>query len=304
MRKIPVVFDTDPGVDDFFAIMMLGSAADKYDFRAITTVPGNQTLAQVSHNALGIRDLLHLDCRVAMGSEHHMLVPLDIPTVHGPTGLGNVELDAPSGRGYDPMKAWDVIYDEAKKAGGELELWAVGPLTNLGIAFLKYPDLKTMIRRIVIMGGSTTAGNMSAFGEANIYHDPHAAAIVWKTGVAIDMVGLNALPPCSMTRDEMEPLMPETLNPKVRKVCLSLADFRQGFPLCDCVTVVAELYDGFAHWEWYHVDVEHRSRLSMGQTVVDYLGSTKKARQTRVAITTDRAIYFEAFKKMFAHYCY
>ncbi|MGI5888867.1 MAG: nucleoside hydrolase [Oscillospiraceae bacterium] len=310
MERIPVILDTDPGVDDFFAWMLLNSCGD-YDLRAVCTVPGNNTLETVTQNARGIYKLFRMKgTRLAAGAETHMIKPVDVPKgAHGPTGLGTVRLD-PSGVELDPKKAWDVIYEEAVKAGGKLEIIAVGPLTNLGIAFFKYPELRSMIHRIVVMGGSTTSGNMSPFGEANIAHDPHAARIVFDSGVPIVMVGLNALPPCAMTAGQCEELMPEGLNSEIRKVVLQLMEFRNGFPLCDAVTVASVMDESFAEWAECTVDVETRSPLTAGMTVCDlknskkFFGGSGSKAKCRVAITTDGKKFFEMFRKMFLSYCW
>ncbi|MBR2671126.1 MAG: nucleoside hydrolase [Oscillospiraceae bacterium] len=310
MNKIPVVFDSDPGVDDFFAWMLLNSC-DMFDIKAVCTVPGNNTLETVTDNAKGIYKLFRMSgTRLAEGANTHMIKPVDVPKgAHGPTGLGTVKLDS-SGVDLDEKKAWDVLYEEAVKAKGELQIIAVGPLTNLGIAFFKYPDLKSLIKRIVIMGGSTTTGNMGPFGEANICHDSHAADIVFKTEIPIVMVGLNALPPCAMTREQAEELMPDDLNPEIRKVCLELLEYRQGFPLCDAVTVASIMDDNFAQWVDCTVDIETRSPLTTGMTVCDinnskaFFDPDSKQPKCKVSITSDGKMFFDMFREMFRKYCW
>ncbi len=310
MSKIPVVFDSDPGVDDFFAWMLLNSC-DRFDIKAVTTVPGNNTLETVTRNAMGIYRLFRMSgTRLAEGANTHMIKPIDPPKGgHGPTGLGDVILDTGDVK-LDEKKAWDVIYEEAVKAKGELEIFAVGPLTNLGIAFFKYPDLVDLIKRIVIMGGTTTRGNMSQFGEANICHDSHAAKIVFDTGLPIVMVGLNALPPCAMTRDQCEELMPDDLNPEIREVVLRLMTHRRGFPLCDAVTIAAIMDDNFAEWAECYVDIEVRSPLTTGITICDlnnskaFFGEPAGQRKCKVAITSDGKMFFDMFREMFKKYCW
>ena len=247
--------------------------------------------------------------KAAAGASTHMLKPVDVPPgAHGPTGLGTVELD-PGDVKLDEKKAWDVIYEEAVKANGELEIIAVGPLTNLGIAFFKYADLKKLVKRIVIMGGSTTQGNMGPFGEANICHDSHAADIVFKTGIPIVMVGLNALPPCAMEGDQMEELMPENINPEVKDVCLRIMQSRH-YPLCDAVTVAAVLDENLAQWVDCYVDIETRSPLTTGITICDlagskdYFGGDGARQKCKVAITTDGKLYYDMFREMFKKYCW
>lgn len=310
MSKRPVLFDSDPGVDDFFAWMLL-QGADQFELKAVTTVPGNATLDVVTRNALGIARLFHTpdSVRIAAGSPRHMLRPLELCDVHGPTGLGTLELEGDKDR-LDKKHAWDVLYEEAVKAQGQLEIVAVGPLTNLGIAFFKYPELPGMIKQITVMGGSTGIGNMTPFGEANIAHDPHAASIVFSCGVPVTMVGLNVIAPCRMTKEQMEELMPDDLNPEVRRVCLNLAEFRRGIPLCDAITVASLLDEEFAEFQELGVDIETRSPISEGMTVVDMMKSKQffadedAPNKVRVAMSTNPQRYFALFREMFRHYCY
>ena len=91
----------------------------------------------------------------------------------------------------DPRKAWDRIHDEAIACEGELVVVTVGPETNLALALQKYPDLKHLIKKITVMGGSLTTGNVSEYAEANLWHDAEAARIVFDSGIPIDMIGLN-----------------------------------------------------------------------------------------------------------------
>ena len=91
-----------------------------------------------------------------------------------------------------------MIYRTAVECEGDLHLVTVGPVTNVALAFLKYPDLPSLIKKITCMGGSTLEGNMNAYGEANIAHDALAAKIVFNSGVPIDMIGLNVTLRCNM----------------------------------------------------------------------------------------------------------
>ena len=302
MKRRPVILDADPGVDDFFAWMLLNSS-EQFDLRAVTTVPGNETIEKVTRNAQGIYRLFRMkNTRLAKGAPRFMLKWLDIHGSHGATGLADVVLPT-DGVELDPYPAWDVIYQEAVRAKGELELIAVGPLTNLGMAFFKYPDLPDLIKRIIIMGGTTLEGNMSPLGEANIYHDPHAAKIVFDTGCPITMVGFNALDDCWMTKDQMEALMPDNLWPELRKDCLRLATHRKGFPFCDAITVAAVMDENFSHWEDCAVEVETRSELTWGMTVCSPWEERRDRPLVKVALDSNGPMFFEMFREMFTHYC-
>ena len=93
-------------------------------------------------------------------------------TFHGKNGLGDVELPLPEDAKMLDTPAWDALYDCAKQHPGELRLIAIGPLTNVAIALTKYPELKTLLHTILIMGGAAVGGNVTPAAEFNIYADP------------------------------------------------------------------------------------------------------------------------------------
>lgn len=186
-EKTPVVIDTDPGIDDAFALMAM-AASDQVDIRGITTVHGNVSLAKTSLNALKLACYLGIDCPVAVGAE----CALDGSTsdaiyVHGANGLGNVLLPEPT-RGFDERTATELLHDAAVECKGKLQILAIGPLTNIAAWMTEYPEDIDLIAGITLMGGSQSGGNTSTYGEFNSYADPKAAGIVYDSGVSITMV--------------------------------------------------------------------------------------------------------------------
>ena len=89
---------------------------------------------------------------------------------------------------------------------GELRLIAIGPLTNIAIALTKYPELKTLLHTILIMGGAASGGNVTPAAEFNIYADPDAAQIVFKSGVPIVMRGLDVTLQAVLTPEDWDEL--------------------------------------------------------------------------------------------------
>ncbi len=183
-----LIIDCDPGHDDAMAILY---AARHLDLVAITTVFGNNSLANTTRNALGICALGGLDVPVAAG----MSVPLVAPRaraadIHGKSGLDGAVLPTPV-RDVDARHAVQLIIDEARAAPGKLTLAPIGPLTNIAVALKTEPRLAGWLQGITLMGGSTTFGNITALAELNIFCDPEAAAVVFASGVPITMAGLN-----------------------------------------------------------------------------------------------------------------
>lgn len=130
---------------------------------------GNVPAKYTSKNALDIADYIGIDARIAPGAVKPLIASPKLAThAHGEIGLRCLTLPDAK-RSFDDDHVWDVIYQEALKSKGELCLITLGPLTNIAIALFKYPDLKDYLKEIVIMGGSMTEGNVSAYAEFNIF---------------------------------------------------------------------------------------------------------------------------------------
>ena len=133
--------------------------------------------------------LLGADYPVYPGAERPLVrEPHVAGKFHGENGLGDVELPLPD-CAPETTPAWDALYEAAKRMPGELRLVATGPLTNVAIALTKYPELKTLLHSIALMGGAAVGGNVTPAAEFNIYDDPDAAQIVFKSGVPLVMCG-------------------------------------------------------------------------------------------------------------------
>ena len=191
MNKYPVWLDCDVGVDDAIAIMAL-HALEETDLLAISTVSGNVPLSSTFSNAHRMNGLMKTNYPVYKGADRPLIVqPQYAYTFHGKNGLGDVELPLPEDAKMLDTPAWDALYACAKQHPGELRLIAIGPLTNVAIALTKYPELKTLLHTILIMGGAAIGGNVTPAAEFNIYADPDAAQIVFKSGVPVVMCGLD-----------------------------------------------------------------------------------------------------------------
>ena len=188
MNRFPVIIDCDPGVDDAVAIL-LAKQLPELDVRAITAVAGNVEVEKTYANAHKILHVAKWDVPVFMGAAKPLIgAQITAAGIHGVDGLGGVDVPGTVIPPAPQEAAWDAIYREAVAAKGELVLIAVGPLTNLAIAFGKYRALPELIKRIVIMGGAATLGNTTPAAEFNIYADPEAAEMVFQSGVPVHMV--------------------------------------------------------------------------------------------------------------------
>lgn len=175
---VKLLLDCDPGVDDAIAIAVaLGSP--QADLLAVTTVAGNVELARTTANALRVLDSLGRDdVPVVPGADLPLArEPVLARHVHGADGLGGAPLPPPT-REPAAGHAADRIVAELAAAPGEVTLVAVGPLTNVALALRREPRIARWARRLVVMGGCWTGGNITPHAEFNVHADPDAAAEV------------------------------------------------------------------------------------------------------------------------------
>jgi purine nucleosidase len=186
-----IILDCDPGIDDAMAIVY-AVGAPELDLVGITTVAGNVALDKTTGNALRLLEYLGADSvPVTAGSAVPLIRPaLTAEHVHGADGLGGARLPPPT-VAPRPGHALDFIIDTVLASPGEITLVATGPLTNVALALRREPALATQVRDFVLMGGSTSRGNVTPAAEFNMAADPEAAAIVFSAGWTVTMVGLD-----------------------------------------------------------------------------------------------------------------
>lgn len=188
-----VIFDTDPGVDDAMALYYALAHPD-LNVVGITTTFGNVDVEQAATNALYLSALAGRQIPVTVGMAQPLVKNAEPPPdfIHGADGLGNLPHRLATAGTLDPRSSAQFIVDMARQFPGELTLVAVGPLGNLATSLQLAPDLPTLVREVVLMGGAVLeSGNVSPVAEANIWNDPHAADAVFTAGWPLTMVGLD-----------------------------------------------------------------------------------------------------------------
>ncbi|MBX8802238.1 nucleoside hydrolase [Ochrobactrum sp. MR28] len=207
MKRLKIIIDTDPGVDDAAAILM-ALVSPELDVLGISVVAGNVALQNTVVNA----------CKIVNLSGRH-----DVPVYAGAAGplvrqqvygkyahigafddeiadIGNIKSEQES--------AVDFIIRSAKAAvasGEQITLCSIGPMTNVALALIQHPDVRLGIKQIVSMGGAFTAmGHRTPWAEFNIYADPHAADIVFKSGIPIILMPLDMTFQALLTQSQME----------------------------------------------------------------------------------------------------
>jgi inosine-uridine nucleoside N-ribohydrolase len=304
---VRVIIDTDPGIDDT-AALCLGLAAG-LQVEAVTTVFGNTDVAQCTRNALAVLDAAgrpHIP--VYEGAPRPLVrEPAYGAAIHGRNGLGDVDVPVP-GRGPAPGGAVAAIVERVLAAPGEVTVLALGPLTNVALAMAVEPRVAQAVRQIVVMGGAVlTWGNVTPAASFNLYNDPEAARLVYRSGAPLAQVGLDVCRPTVITADQLARLR-VVAHPAVR-LLLAATPFIQeayrrrgvaavaagGVQYNDVVCMSYLLRPDLFRTRRLPVDIETRGELTAGATVADFDGQWGGPAQVDVALEVNAAGVAEFF---------
>lgn len=314
MLKRPLIIDCDPGIDDAECIMMV-QGSGQFDIRGITAVHGNVPLSHTSNNALFLSKMYGIDCPVYLGAKEAIIQRLPrAEYVHGNNGLIGFDTTLPEGAEFAQGHAWDFIWEEAVKQNGELEILAIGPLTNLAIAVMKHPELPKLVKNLVIMGGAAGSGNFGVYSEYNIAQDPHACEIVLQAGFPkFTMVDLNACRSVWLNGEEIEKLrnLPDTNRfAALAKRMLKHEDANKSnwqddafvddyHYTCDPVAAAVLINEELGQYVEKYAFCDCVGEMTQGQTVIDWLGFAP-FKNVRIPVAMDRdgfaKLYFECVK--------
>lgn len=273
-----ILMDVDTGVDDALAVI-LAHRTPGAQVVAIGTVTGNVSSAQAAINTLKTLDALGASTPVAVGASQALARPPFPPSaIHGVDGLGDADLPAPTRMPTDES-AVDQLLRIVHERPGELSLFASGPLTNLGLALQRDTELPSLVKEVMVMGGAiSAAGNVTPVAEANIYHDPEAAALVFAADWPVTLVALDVTMRALLRADELARLCASDrplarFATRIMPPYLQIYSRRFGF---EAVTMhdplaMALLLDPSLALERARLDtrVETSGELTVGMTVAD-----------------------------------
>ncbi len=280
-RKI--IIDTDPGQDDAVAILLALASPDEIEVLGLTAIAGNVPLALTARNALII-------CELAGKPATQVFAGCDAPLqrqlvtaehVHGKTGLDGPQLADPVMQ-LQPQHAVDFIIETLRREPAHsVTLCPLGPLTNIAAAFLKAPDIIARVQQIVLMGGAYfEVGNITPAAEFNIYVDPQAAAIVFKSGAPIVVMPLDVTHKALTNRARIEAF--RGLGTEPGRMVAEWTDFferfdmqkygSEGAPLHDPCVIAYLIDPSLFSGRHINVEIEVQSELTMGMTVADWWG--------------------------------
>ncbi len=279
MAKLKVIFDTDPGIDDAMAMLLLVRHPD-IDLLGVTTVFGNADIATTTRNALFLRQHLGFSAPVARGAGQSLAGDAGEPPtfVHGLNGLGDIDLPAIDAA-VDDRPAHALIIDLVRANPDEVTIIAVGRMTNLAMALEADPAIAGLVRRIVVMGGAFGrnghTGNVTPVAEANIWGDAGAADVVFGAAWPVEIAGLDVTQETIMTEAWLADLATTAGEDGrfVRAISAFYQDFHRksagldGFYVHDSSAVALALHPEFYRMERGAIRVVSDG-IAVGQTII------------------------------------
>lgn len=304
MAPRKIIIDTDPGQDDAFAILLALGSPSELEVVGLTAIAGNVPLSRTARNAQMVLELAGRgDIPVYPGCERPIVRPLfTAEYVHGASGLDGCDLPEPS-HPLAGQHAVDFIIDTVMAAEpGEITLCPLGPMTNIAMAMVKCPAIVPRIREVVLMGGGFfEGGNTTPAAEFNIFVDPHAAHVVFTSGVKLTMVPIDCTYKAVMTPAWLKRL--RAVGTQTAIQAAGMAEFYQEYgnqkfgtdeyPLHDPCVIGYLLRPDLFKGRECHVEIEITSPTTIGMTVVDWWNVTKKPTNCLVLRDLDNPPFYE-----------
>jgi purine nucleosidase len=299
-----IIFDTDPGIDDSLAIL-LALASPELRIEGISVVHGNCSVDQALSNALGVLELVGVsNISVARGFDLPLVQPsLLAPETHGNAGIGYATLPATTARSV-AQHSVDFLIEKIMSAPGEISLVCIGPLTNVAVALRKEPRIIQAVREAIVMGGAIRhQGNTTPLAEFNVFVDPHAAHMVYHSGMPITLVPLDVTYQCALTGSDVARL--QRIDSPITRFIADATRFYMeyhgeyqqidGCIINDPLALALAFAPGLCDYEEHAVDVDISGGVSMGKTFADFYGVNKLPANMKVALGVRAREFIELF---------
>jgi purine nucleosidase len=301
-RKI--IIDTDPGQDDAVAILLALASPEELQVLGITAVAGNVPLPLTQKNA-------RIICELAGKPQVPVFAGCDAPLkrklvtaehVHGKTGLDGPQMADPVMPLQDQHAVDFIIETLRREAAHTVTLCPLGPLTNIALAFQRAPDIVGRVQQIVLMGGAYfEVGNITPAAEFNIYVDPEAAEIVFASGVPLVVMPLDVTHKALTNRARVEAF--RSLGNEAGRMVAEWTDFferfdmqkygSEGAPLHDPCVIAYLIRPALFAGRHINVEIETGSELTLGMTVADWWGVTKRPANALFMGSVDAAGFYD-----------
>jgi inosine-uridine nucleoside N-ribohydrolase len=305
-RKL--ILDVDTGTDDAIALM-LAALHPELELIAATTVNGNSPVEACTDNTLRVFDLLGVDVPVFQGAATPFLrddFPIPRAVLHAGGSMHPRELPIPAPRSTAQAQgAVEFLVDTYMAATDPITLVAVGPLTNLALAFRLEPRIVERIPRVVVMGGAHESGNTTPAAEFNVWVDPDAARVVFRAGLReLTLVPLDATHRALVTTDDCARLRAtgtpaaDAAATLIEGRIAAYADIQPldgpaSAPVHDALCIAYLVDPTVVTGRWVHVDVETRGELTLGRTVIDTTDWFDQEPNAFVAFDADAARFVD-----------
>jgi inosine-uridine nucleoside N-ribohydrolase len=299
-----LILDTDPGIDDALAFILL-KAMPEISLQAITTTHGNTTVQKCTENALKLVELLDMEnIPVAEGAHEPLVKTLSVAEeTHGDTGLGHAVLPAPK---IKPVasNAANLIIDIVNANPGEITILCIGPVTNLALALLKEPSLRKKIKNVVSMAGTIHyPGNATPSSEYNVFCDPEAFDILLRSGIDLTIVPLDVTYKCLFTKAHIERLKGarEDIRTFIDRATAFYMDFHleyQGIEGCainDPLAAAILLKPELVTMRDYYVDIELHGDFTTAKLSADHFVALGNPPNAQVAMEVDVEGFMDFF---------
>jgi len=304
MNQKRIVLDTDPGIDDSLAIL-LALASPEISLEGLSVVHGNSSTAHGTINALSVLELAKANhIPVYKGCDLPLVQPpLLAPETHGSTGLGYANLSAPLNQPKG-QKGSDFLIERIMSAPGEITLVAIGPLTNIALAIRQEPRIVENVKEVFIMGGALRhEGNTTPLAEFNTFVDPHAAHIVFHSGIPITLTPLDVTYQCVFLKEDLNRLLKidSPLTKFIAEATRFYMEFHDeyqhidGCVINDPLTLALTFMPELCGYQDLYVDVDLSGGVSMGKTFADFYRMTGKPTNMKVALGVRPRDFMELF---------
>jgi purine nucleosidase len=312
MSPQKIIIDTDPGVDDALTFL-LALASPEIQLVALTSVHGNIGIENTTRNALAVLELANAShIPVARGCEFSLIsrVYTSGKNVHGIQGVGNAKLPEPKSKVVN-QHAIDFLIEKVNAEPNQISVFPIGPLTNIALAIRKEPEFAKNVKELVIMGGSIKqGGNATPLAEFNIFADPHAAHVVFHSGIPIKLIPLDVTYQCLFTSKDVEKIskIKSPVATFIKDATSVYLDFYKsegidGCALHDPLTLATIIAPDLLTFEEYYVDVDMSGGVSNGNTFADLMNVFKKPVNMKVAMNVRGRDFIELFIERMESLC-
>lgn len=299
-----VILDVDTGLDDAVALF-LAAGLDTLHIEALIATNGNVGLEKTLENTLNIAETAGLECPVYKGAEKPLIrEPVAAGDFHGESGLDGPVFPPRQRQAVQEENGIDAMIRLLHTYPGEITIISVGPLTDLALAMQKDGEVAQLAKQIIIMGGSFSNGNVTAFAEFNTYADPEAAQVVFSSGAKLVLFPLDCTRQVTLSPSRLEGYHTiKTNSAQVFAACMDTyqANYtrqKQGWPQMHDPLCVAYLADPQkVQTEYKRVWVDCQRGPSYGRTIKE---ETKNNDGVHIATSIDIPWFWSLVDKAFA----